>query len=73
MPTTRRHDLWWLLISASPTFTVQIGVTVVTDHGQQVTAAQLLLATGRAPRTAALNLPAAGVKTDEAGFILVFR
>jgi len=47
------------------------GVTVVTDTGQQVTAAQLLLATGRAPRTAALNLPAAGVKTDDAGFILV--
>ncbi len=47
------------------------GVTVVTDTGQQITAAQLLLATGRAPRTAALNLAAAGVKTDEAGFILV--
>ncbi len=47
------------------------GVTVVTDTGQQVTAAQLLLATGRAPRTAALNLAAAGVKTDEAGFVLV--
>lgn len=47
------------------------GVTVVTDTGQQVTAARLLLATGRTPRIAALNLPAAGVKTDEAGFIMV--
>ncbi len=47
------------------------GVTVLTTNGQQVHAERLLLAAGRAPRTAALNLPAAGIKTDEHGFISV--
>jgi len=46
-------------------------VTVITATGQQVTAEQLLLATGRTPRTTQLNLAAAGVDTDSAGFIVV--
>jgi len=47
------------------------GVTVVTDTGLRASAARVLVATGRAPRTAALNPTAAGVKTDESGFIIV--
>jgi mercuric reductase len=46
-------------------------VTVVTDTGQRVTADRVLVATGRTPRTATLNLAAAGVETDERGFIAV--
>lgn len=49
----------------------EAGVTAVSDTGVRVTAARLLVATGRTPRTATLNLPAAGVKTDEHGFIVV--
>ncbi|GGK28508.1 hypothetical protein GCM10011583_70610 [Streptomyces camponoticapitis] len=47
------------------------GVTVVTDTGLRVTGSRLLVATGRTARTAGLNLSAAGVKTDQRGFIVV--
>ncbi len=47
------------------------GVTVLTSTGLRVAADRLLVATGRSPRTAGLNLGAAGVKTDERGFIVV--
>ncbi len=47
------------------------GVSVVSDTGLRISAEKLLIATGRTPRTAALNLAAAGVKTDERGFIVV--
>jgi len=47
------------------------GVTVTTEQGQQVTAARLLVATGRRPNTDDLGLDAAGVKTDDRGFVLV--
>lgn len=56
---------------AGATTDTTAGVTVVTGSGLRVTADRLLLAAGRAPRTAALNLPAAGIKTDERGFIVV--
>ncbi|MEJ7831903.1 MAG: FAD-dependent oxidoreductase, partial [Nocardioides sp.] len=46
-------------------------VTVVTASGMRVTADRLLVASGRTPRTSALNLGAAGVKTDDRGFIVV--
>ncbi len=46
-------------------------VTVVTASGMGVTADRLLVASGRTPRTSALNLGAAGVKTDDRGFIVV--
>lgn len=46
-------------------------VTVVTASGLRVTADRLLIASGRTPRTSALNLGAAGVKVDERGFIVV--
>ena len=46
-------------------------VAVTTRSGQRVTAERVLVATGRTPRTAALDLDAAGVKTDERGFIVV--
>jgi len=49
----------------------EAGVSVATDSGLRISAAQLLIATGRTPRTAALNLTAAGVKTDGRGFIVV--
>ncbi len=51
--------------------TSQAGVTAVTDTGQRLTAAQVLIATGRTPRTAELNLPAAGIQTGERGYIVV--
>ena len=47
------------------------GVAVTTVSGQRVTAARLLVATGRTAVTADLNLDAAGVKMDDRGFITV--
>ena len=47
------------------------GVCVLTAAGTRVTADRLLVAAGRAPRTAALNLARAGIKTTEDGFIAV--
>lgn len=47
------------------------GVVVATASGRHVTALQLLVATGRRARTDGLDLDAAGVKTDRAGFIVV--
>jgi mercuric reductase len=47
------------------------GVVVVTAKKQRVSGERVLVATGRSPRTAELNLAAAGVKTDERGFIVV--
>jgi mercuric reductase len=49
----------------------EAGVTVASDTGLRISAAKLLIATGRTPRTVPLNLTAAGVKTDEHGFIVV--
>lgn len=46
-------------------------VVVVTESGQRVPGQRLLVATGRSPRSAALNLTAAGVKTDDEGFVVV--
>ena len=46
-------------------------VVVTTRSGQRITAERVLVATGRTPRTAALDLDAAGVKTDERGFVVV--
>jgi mercuric reductase len=45
-------------------------IVVVTTSGQRVSGQKLLLATGRSPRTAELNLEAAGVKTDDRGFVV---
>jgi len=47
------------------------GVTVVAATGLRVTADRVLVAAGRTPRTVALNLPAAGIQTDDRGFITV--
>jgi dihydrolipoamide dehydrogenase len=44
-------------------------VKVTLDDGTAVTAAELLVATGRQPNTDTLNLSAVGVKTDERGFL----
>ncbi|GEK80857.1 dihydrolipoyl dehydrogenase family protein [Agrococcus baldri] len=44
--------------------------TVVTSAGE-VAADAVLLATGRAPATAALDLAAADIRTDERGFVIV--
>jgi len=46
-------------------------VVLTSEDGQQVRADRLLIATGRSPRTDALGLDAAGVKTDTGGFITV--
>jgi len=46
-------------------------VVVVTSSGRRVSGQRLLVATGRTPRTAELNLAAAGVKTDAVGFVVV--
>jgi mercuric reductase len=47
------------------------GGVVVTASGRRVSAERVLVATGRTPVTADLNLAAAGVKTDERGFVIV--
>jgi len=44
---------------------------VVTRSGRRVSGQRLLVATGRTPRTAQLNLAAAGVKTNAGGFVVV--
>lgn len=45
--------------------------TVTTVDGTEVTAQRLLVATGRRSETDALNLEAAGVETDERGFVVI--
>ncbi|MEO6715166.1 MAG: FAD-dependent oxidoreductase, partial [Mycobacteriales bacterium] len=47
------------------------GATVTAASGRTMTGERLLIAAGRTPRTAGLNLTAAGVKTTERGFIIV--
>ena len=46
-------------------------VTVVTRSGRRAAGERILVATGRRARTAALDLDAAAVKTDAAGFVQV--
>lgn len=47
------------------------GVQVTTDSGQTVAGARLLVATGRSPNIDGLGVGAAGIKTDERGFLMV--
>ncbi|MFP5334000.1 MAG: mercury(II) reductase [Actinomycetes bacterium] len=47
------------------------GVAVTTVSGTTVRGQRLLVATGRRPRTGGLGLDAAGVATDERGFVVV--
>jgi len=51
--------------------TVHGQVDVLTRDGQRASGARVLVATGRSPRTAALDLDAAGVKADDRGFVVV--
>lgn len=46
-------------------------VQVTTRNGKDATGERVLVATGRTPRTEGLNLPAAGIATDERGFVIV--
>ena len=46
-------------------------VRVSTRTGKEATGERVLIATGRTPRTDGLNLTAAGVATDDRGFIIV--
>ncbi|WP_300645274.1 mercury(II) reductase [Nocardioides sp.] len=47
------------------------GVRVMTASGEEVSAERLLVATGRHSDTSALDLAAAGVDTDERGFVVI--
>lgn len=47
------------------------GIVVVTDGGRRVAADTVLVAVGRAPRTAGLGLDAVGVAVDARGFVRV--
>lgn len=47
------------------------GVAVTTASGARVEGQRVLVATGRRPDTAALDLAAAGVATDDRGFVVV--
>ena len=49
----------------------ETGIKAGLSNGETVEANHVLVAAGRLPNSAALNLPAAGVQTDERGFILV--
>src|SRR5699024_11240794 len=46
-------------------------IQVATASGRSLCAERLLVAPGRRPPTEHLNLPAAGITTDQEGFILV--
>ncbi len=48
-----------------------LGMQVTTDGGPTLTAQRLLVAAGRRPNSDGLGLAAAGVKTDECGFVVV--
>lgn len=48
-----------------------VGVAVTTASGIRVEGARVLVATGRRADTTALNLSAAGVQTDDRGFVVV--
>lgn len=45
-------------------------VTLTLDDGSAITADEIIVATGRTPNTATLNLEAAGIDTDPRGFLL---
>ena len=47
------------------------GITVTTAPGRRATGQRLLVATGRTARTDGLGLEAAGVATDDRGFVIV--
>ena len=49
----------------------EAGVVVVTESGRRLPGQRVLVATGRGPRTNGLDLEAAGVKTDERGFVVI--
>ena len=49
----------------------QIQVSLGADQAEVITGSHLLVATGRTPNSDALNLEAAGLETDERGFIQV--
>jgi mercuric reductase len=50
----------------------RVSVTVVAgDRQRQLSAARLLVATGRQPNTGDIGLDVAGVKTDDRGFVIV--
>ncbi|GAA1772280.1 mercury(II) reductase [Agromyces humatus] len=46
-------------------------VRVLTRNGKEATGERVLVATGRTPRTDGLDLAAAGIATDERGFVIV--
>ena len=48
-----------------------VGVRMSTSTGREITGERVLIATGRRPRIHSLNLAAAGVATDDRGFIVV--
>jgi pyruvate/2-oxoglutarate dehydrogenase complex dihydrolipoamide dehydrogenase (E3) component len=59
-------------LSAGQTADGEIQLTVRTPDGERMlSVSHLLVATGRPPNTDLLNLPAAGVETDEHGFVKV--
>ncbi|WP_306357924.1 MULTISPECIES: NAD(P)/FAD-dependent oxidoreductase [unclassified Nocardia] len=49
------------------------GIILSTDTGTSITVERLLMATGRTPQTAGLDLDNAGVRTDDQGFVAVDR
>lgn len=63
-------DVVTISLGASPA-SVQSGRTVVLDDGSTIPGDDLLVAVGRTPVTAGLGLDAAGVKTDESGYVAV--
>lgn len=66
-----RHGITVLEEHAATVHSEAAGVAVTTASGQRVTAARLLVATGRTPTTADLGLDAAGVKINDRGFVTV--
>ena len=64
-------DMGVTSIAAGPGGSIAVAVRSKSGTEQTISGSHLLVATGRVPNTEGLNLAAAGVRTDQHGYILV--
>ncbi|CAA9568221.1 MAG: PF00070 family, FAD-dependent NAD(P)-disulphide oxidoreductase [uncultured Truepera sp.] len=65
----REDGVTVLLETGAEAVSSQNGVTVTLSGGKTVSGSHLLVATGRTPNSDSLNLQAAGVETDDKGYV----
>ena len=65
----REDGVTVLLKTTTEKVTADDGVTLTLGDGKTVSGSHLLVATGRTPNTDTLNLEAAGIETDDKGYI----